>query len=81
MSHLDEPESLWRGPYSLNRANELHELTARIDPGHAKLSREFWESRTANQLRVLRDQAWNCADGTQWMLANCYIPTMLESAQ
>lgn len=49
-----------------------HALTARLDPGFAKREREFWETRTAAQLRVLEHQALRCADADQYQRARSY---------
>lgn len=48
-------------------------LTASLDPAFARREREFYESRSANQLRALRTQAWNCSEGDAYQLAQTYL--------
>lgn len=66
-------ESNWTGPYTIDRANELHALTRRVDPAFARQSEEWWQSRTRGQLLAERANRWNCNDGDGYMLANCYL--------
>lgn len=43
------------------------------DPSFAKGEREYYESRTRNELLALAQQAWNCNSPTQYQLARSYM--------
>ena len=47
-------------------------LTAKLDPRFARQCREFYESRTASQLRVLVAQSWDCCEPTGYQLARSH---------
>ena len=53
-----------------------HALTASIDPRFAAGERAFYEGRTANQLRVLAAQAWDCCEPTGYQMARSYAALM-----
>jgi len=48
-------------------------LTAQLDPAFAQREREFYNTRTVNQLRVLKDQAWLCNEPTGYQMAASYL--------
>lgn len=48
-------------------------LTASLDPSFARREREFYESRTAADLRALRTQAWNATQAESYQLAQTYL--------
>lgn len=48
-------------------------LTASLDPRFARLDRQFWESRTESQLRVLKSQAWHDNDSGAYQTARAYL--------
>jgi FkbM family methyltransferase len=47
-------------------------LTASLDPRFAKSERDFYESRTFNQLKALAAQAWDANEPTAYQLARSY---------
>lgn len=50
-----------------------HAATAKLDPAFAKRDREFYRVQTANQLRALAAQAWNCNSPTAYQMARSYL--------
>ena len=63
----------WTDLLSREELDAQYALCATIDPAFARQDREWWESRTIPQLRVLRAQAWNIPDGDQWQRACSYL--------
>ena len=47
--------------------------TERLDPSFGRKVREFWETRTLEQLRALKSGAWLANDGDQYQMARSYI--------
>lgn len=48
-------------------------LTASLDPRFAKLEREWFLSRTANQLKATAAGAWDSNDPTTYQWARSYL--------
>lgn len=63
----------WINPLTAEQLEAQHALAARLDPAFAKADREFWESRTEPQLRVLKAQAWDANDADGYQRANTYL--------
>lgn len=53
-------------------------FTASLDPRFAKGERDFYESRTVNQLRVLAAQAWDCNDLTGYQMAQSHLQLLKD---
>jgi hypothetical protein len=48
-------------------------LTASLDPAFAGASRTFWATRSAGELRVLRDGAWLANDPDTYQMARSLL--------
>jgi hypothetical protein len=48
-------------------------LTASLDPVFASASRTFWATRSAGELRVLRDGAWLANDPDTYQMARSLL--------
>lgn len=65
--------SQWVHILSPSEIEAHHALTASIDPSFARGAREFYQARSANELRALAAQAWNCCCPTSYQLARSYL--------
>lgn len=69
--------SVWNTILTAAELDARYAFTASLDPRFAKGERDFYESRTINQLRVLAAQAWNCNDPTGYQMAQSYLTLAL----
>lgn len=51
-------------------------LTSQIDPAFAARERAWFEARTADELRVVIADAWECNDPGRHKLAGLYLSQM-----
>lgn len=70
---VSQPVSLWVKIINAAEIAAYHAMTAKIDPRFAKSEAAFYASCTANRLRVLIAQAWDCNDSTAYMVARSYL--------
>lgn len=73
---MDKMQSKWVDILTPQQLNAQYDLTASIDPRFAKVDREWWESRTEQQLRCEKAYAWNCASGDSYQRAASYLSMM-----
>lgn len=62
----------WNDILTADEIKAYHALAARLDPRHARLDREWWESRTLNQLDTIERGAWQANLADQYQLARSY---------
>ena len=72
--------SAWNTILTAAELDAHYALTASLDPRFAKSERDFYESRTINQLRVLAAQAWDCNEPTGYQLARSYLALAVAAA-
>ena len=68
-----EKPSRWVHILTTDEIAASNALTASLDPNFARGEREFYESRSLNQLRVLMAQAWNCNQDCRYQMARSYL--------
>ena len=71
--------SKWTHTLSPAELEARYALTYRLDPRFARSEREFWESRTTNQLAVLAHQAWLCNDADAYQVAKSLLALKAEA--
>lgn len=65
--------NLWTDILTAEQIEASHAATAKLDPRFARQDREFYRAQTANQLRGLAAQAWNCNSPTAYQMARSYL--------
>lgn len=68
--------SPWTDILSADQIAALYALTATLDARFAASEREFWESRTAAELRSLKAGAWDANDSTTYQMARSYLAVL-----
>lgn len=68
----------WTDLMSAEQIEAMHALTASLDPRFAAGNRKFYETRSANQLRVLSRQAWDCNEPDAYCLARSYLALIVD---
>jgi hypothetical protein len=63
----------WNTVLTAAQIEEYLTTMAKLDPAFAANSRKFWETRTPDQLRVIRVQAWDYNGRENYVLANSYL--------
>lgn len=64
--------SQWTHIMTPDEIDAHHAMTASLDPRFARCEREFYESRTADQLATLVAQEWQSNCPTGYQLARSY---------
>jgi hypothetical protein len=67
----------WGETLSAEQLEARYALTASLDPVFARDDRQYWESRTASQLRTLAAGAWCANQGEQYQMARTYLAVLL----
>lgn len=70
----------WQTILTPEEIDAYHRMTAIIDPAFAAQDRAWYQARTANQLRALASESWNCNEGGAYQLARSYL-AKLESTK
>lgn len=65
--------NLWTETLDASGLAAHYAVTAKLDPRFAREEREFYETRSAAQLRALAAGAWNANNSTGYMLARSYL--------
>lgn len=73
-------ENRWTDILSEAGLDARHARYAEIDPRFAKSQREFYEGRTAAQLKGLEHGAWMANDSDGYQLARSYL-ARIEAAR
>lgn len=68
--------SHWSALLTREQIEAQRAITAKLDPTFAKLDAEFWDTRTADQLRNLAWGAWNCNEGGAYQMARSLLALM-----
>jgi hypothetical protein len=63
----------WNSVLTTEQMEAQYALTASIDPSFARADRQFWESRTAPQLRALKAGAWDACEPDTYQRAASYL--------
>lgn len=64
--------SKWTDVLSKDELGAHWELVKKLDPKFARASREYYETRTRQELAADMHKAWNCNDGDWYQLAHSY---------
>jgi hypothetical protein len=62
----------WSDILNAEQLAAYHANIAALDASFARRNREFYESRTADQLPGLARGAWNCNEVESYVIANSY---------
>jgi hypothetical protein len=73
MGRGDTDMGQWSKILTSNELDAHYAFTAKIDPVFAAKQREFYNSRTENDLRAHINQAWNCNDADGYQLARSHL--------
>jgi len=71
--------SQWSHVLSAAELAAHYELTASLDPSFARRERDFYESRTAPELRALQAGAWNACQADTYQMARSYLAQQVQS--
>lgn len=63
----------WNTILTADELSANYALTATIDPVFAKKQREFYATRTDNELKALINQSWNCNDADGYQRARSHL--------
>jgi hypothetical protein len=63
----------WTNILTAEQIEASHAATAKLDPAFARRDRDFYRARTANELRSLAAQAWNCCNADSYQMARSYL--------
>lgn len=63
----------WNETYTAAELESRFELTASLDRRFAIGERDFYQTRTAQQLKTLASYAWNANDRDGYVMAQSYL--------